>query len=200
MQVHTARIANFLFKGNTMFITLKNQITHQFIRNVVLGVASLILCAAHAKAPAAEVDIQNAWVRPTVAGQMGTGGFMNITARQELQLVGVSTPITKTAEIHEMRSSKTDPSVMEMRPINSLALPKGKTIELKPGSYHLMLMDLKQVLPAGTNVPLTLFFKDAKGQASQLDLTLPVGRPTQGAGSGASDAAMPAKSHGMHKH
>jgi periplasmic copper chaperone A len=146
--------------------------------------ASLVLLACAGITPAqahsdkAHVDVADLWIRPTVAGQMGTGGFMKITAREDLQLTGISTPLTKAAEVHEMRASKADASVMEMRAVKSIALPKDQTVELKPGGYHLMLMDLKQVLANGGTVPLTLHFKDAKGKASKLDVTAAVGRAT----------------------
>ena len=149
----------------------------------------------YAQTGKAHVDVADVWIRPTVAGQMGTGGFMKLTARENLLLVSVSTPITKVAEVHEMRASKADASVMEMRAIQSLALPKGQTVELKPGGYHLMLMDLKQVLANGGTVPLTLHFKDAKGKSSKLDVTAAVGRAGLQAPAGV--ASQPAA---MHKH
>lgn len=160
----------------------------------LLAAVMLFANSACAHPDKAHVDIADLWIRPTVEGQMGTGGFMKITAREDLQLVGVSTPITKAAEVHEMRTSKTDASVMEMRAIQSLDLPKGKTVELKPGGHHLMLMDLKQPLKNGNTVPLTLHFKDAKGAASKLDVTATVGR------AGLPPATGGASQPAMHKH
>ena len=161
---------------------------------VLSTISTLGALPAHAHPDKAHVDIAELWIRPTVAGQMGTGGFMKLTAKEDLQLVGVSTPLTKAAEVHEMRASKTDSNVMEMRAIQSLALPKGKTVELKPGSHHVMLMDLKQILASGSTVPLTLHFKDAKGKTSKLDVTAAVGRAGLQAPAGV--ASQPA----MHKH
>jgi copper(I)-binding protein len=64
---------------------------------------------------------------------------------------------------------------MKMRVLeNGLDLPAGKTVELKPGGFHVMLMDLKSALPKDSTVPLTLVFKDAKGAESKLELKLPV--------------------------
>ncbi len=131
--------------------------------------ANSALMAQNAKAP---VDAQDAWIRATVAGQMGTGGFMKLTAHEDLRLVSVSSPAAGVAEIHEMKMGANN--VMEMRPIAGLDLPKGKTVELKPGSYHLMLMSLKQALPKDSSVPVTLMFKDTKGAESKLSLTIPV--------------------------
>ena len=67
-----------------------------------------------------------------------------------------------------------DGNVMRMRAIPALDVPAGKPVELKPGSYHVMLMDLKAPLEKGAKVPLTLVFQDAKGIQSQLQLQVPV--------------------------
>jgi hypothetical protein len=53
-------------------------------------------------------------------------------------------------EVHEM---KMEGDVMKMRAIPALDLPAGKTVELKPGGYHVMLMDLKAPLAKGSSVP-----------------------------------------------
>ncbi|MGL4505135.1 MAG: copper chaperone PCu(A)C, partial [Aeromonas sobria] len=62
-------------------------------------------------------------------------------------------PAAGVVEIHEMRM---DNNVMRMRAVPSLALPAGRTVELKPGGYHMMLMDLKQQMKEGEVVPVTL--------------------------------------------
>jgi copper(I)-binding protein len=155
-----------------MFKTIK--INHWLASLILLGLVSISPAQAHADK--AHVDVADAWIRPTVAGQMGTGGFMKITAREDLQLVGISTSLTKSAEVHEMRPSKDKPDVLEMREVKAVALPKGQTVEFKPGGYHLMFMDLKQVLKNGESVPVTLRFKNAKGQVSKLDVMVAVGR------------------------
>ena len=117
------------------------------------------------------VEVKDAWVRATVPGQMGTGAFMKIIAREGTRLVGISTPVAGVAELHEM---KMEGDVMKMRALPLLDLPAGKTVELKAGGTHLMMMDLKQPLPKGSTVPLTLRFKDAKGTESKIELVVPV--------------------------
>jgi copper(I)-binding protein len=119
----------------------------------------------------ARPKVEGAWVRSAVPGQQGTGAFMKLTALQAMQLVGVSTPVAGTAEVHEM---KMDGDVMRMRAVPKLDLPAGETVELKPGGYHVMLMDLKQPLAPGSTVALTLLLRDAKGAQSKLELKLPV--------------------------
>lgn len=124
------------------------------------------------------VEVKNAWVRSTVPGQMGSGAFMQLTAKTATRLVGVSTPVAAVAEIHEM---KMEGDVMRMRAVEGVDLPAGKTVDIKSGSYHVMLMDLKQTLAQGSEVPLTLVFKDGNGQESRLTLPAPVATVAPGA-------------------
>jgi periplasmic copper chaperone A len=148
----------------------------------VLTATMLLACGAlHAQT----VEVKGAWVRATVPGQMGTGAFMKITAREGTRLVGVSTPVAGVAELHEM---KMEGDIMKMRALPGFDLPAGKTVELKAGGNHVMLMDLKQPLPKGSSVPLTLRFKDAKGTESKIELVVPV------------NTAAPPADAGVHKH
>ena len=150
---------------------------------VAIACASL---GAHAQA----VDVKNAWVRTTVQGQKATGAFMTITAKDGPKLVAGSSPVAGVTEIHEM---KMEGDVMKMKAVaGGLDLPAGKSVELKPGGYHVMLMDLKAALPKDTTVPLTLVFKDAKGVESKVELKVPVA--TVAPGGKADEKA------GMHKH
>jgi copper(I)-binding protein len=96
-------------------------------------------------------------------------------------------------EVHEM---KMDGDIMKMRAVQGgLDLPAGKAVELKPGGYHVMLMDLNAPLPKDSTVPLTLVFKDAKGVESKVELKVPVASVAPGA---KADAA-PAMDRSMHK-
>lgn len=150
-------------------------------------IAALLVLSAGAVF-AQTVEVKDAWVRAAVPGQSGTGAFMNITAKDGAKLVGVSSPVAGVAEVHEM---KMDNDVMRMRAIPALDLPAGKTVALKPGGYHVMLMELKQALPQGGTVPLTLILRDAKGQESKVELKLPVAASMPGAG-------MPGAMHPKH--
>ena len=139
------------------------------------------------------VQVKDAWVRTTVSGQQGTGAFMTVIAKTATRLVGVTSPMAGVAEVHEM---KMQGDVMKMRTVPALDLPAGQSVQLKPGGYHVMLMDLKQPLPQGSTVPLTLLFKDAKGLESRVDLNVPVAASAPGALAGASKA----QDHGAHQH
>ncbi|MEO6626436.1 MAG: copper chaperone PCu(A)C [Burkholderiaceae bacterium] len=133
--------------------------------------AALAACLC-APAFAQSVEVKDAWIRASVPGQKGTGAYMKITAKEGTRLVSVATPVAGVAEVHEM---KMDGGVMSMRALNGgLDLPAGKTVELRPGGIHVMLMDLNAALPKDSTVPLTLVFKDARGVQSKVELKVPV--------------------------
>jgi copper(I)-binding protein len=140
--------------------------------SILRTLASIALSGFAFAASAQGVIVQDAWARATVQGQKATGAFMKLTAAADTKLVSVTTPVAAVAEVHEM---KMDGGVMTMRALDGgLVLPAGKAVELKPGGYHLMLMDLKLPLQKDTTIPLTLVFKDAAGKETRTELKLPV--------------------------
>lgn len=114
-----------------------------------------------------QVAVKDPWVRATVAQQKATGAFMQLTATQDVKLISATSPAAKMVEIHTMEMDK---DVMKMRQVMSLDLPAGKTVELKPGSYHVMLMGLNAQVKEGDVVPLTLTVegKDKKTQTIEV--------------------------------
>ncbi len=139
------------------------------------------------------VDVKDAWARATVPGQKATGAFMKLTAKEGTKLVAISSPVAGVGEVHEM---KMEGDVMKMRAVTGgLDLPAGKAVELKPGGYHVMLMDLKSTLQKDTTIALTLVFKDAKGVETKTEIQVPVSM----AAPGAKAADMPAMDHSKHK-
>lgn len=138
------------------------------------------------------VTVSKAWARATVPGQKASGAFMTLLSADGARLLGIKTPQASVAEIHEM---KMDGDVMKMKPVTALDLPAGQAVELKPGGYHLMLMDLKAPLNPGASLPLTLNLQDAKGQKFQIELSVPVALQAPGG-----PAAEPHHSHQHHQH
>ena len=137
-----------------------------------LVTVAALAATAFASVSAQTVEVKDAWVRTSVPGQKATGAFMKITSRDGARLVAASSPLAGVTEVHEM---KMDGNIMKMRAVEGgLELPAGKTVELKPGGFHVMLMDLKAALPKDGTVPLTLVFKDAKGVESRMELKVPV--------------------------
>jgi periplasmic copper chaperone A len=134
------------------------------------------------------VEVKDAWVRATVPGQKASGAFMTLTGNTHTTLVGISSPVAGVVEVHEMKMAG---DIMQMRALEAgLELPAGKVVELKPGGYHVMLMDLKQPLQKNTTIPLTLTFQDAKGTKTKQELKVPV----------STTAPMGTPAMGQHKH
>ncbi len=140
-------------------------------RALSISVSVALLASLAAAAAPAQTTVTEAWVRGTVGQQQATGAFMRITSAQGGKLVSVSTPVAGMAEIHEM---KMDGNTMQMRQVPALDLPAGKMVELKPGGYHLMLMDLKMPMKPGALVPLTLEVVGKDGKIEILHLKVPV--------------------------
>ena len=158
-----------------------------------LKVIAAILALTAGAVSAQSVDVKDAWARATVKGQMATGAFMTLTAKDGAKLVSATSPVAGVVEVHEM---KMDGNVMKMRAVQGgLDLPAGKAVELKPGGYHVMLMDLKQPLTKDSTIPMTLVFKDAKGVETKTELKVPVAMMPPG---GAAAMPMPMH-HGEHK-
>ena len=145
-----------------------------------LLIASMLALTAQAWAQA-QVKVEDAWVRATVAQQKATGAFMRLTAPQNARLVAAESPVAGVVEIHEMVMDK---DVMRMRAVPALELAAGRTTELKPGGYHVMLMDLKQTVQAGQQVPITLVFEDANKQRFTQRIEAPVRALSNAAGHG----------------
>lgn len=149
---------------------------HPITRSAFVALA-LLAGQAHAQVTA-PVVVEGAWARASVQGQKATGAFMRLTAKDGARLVRAESPAAGVTEVHEM---KMEGDIMKMRAVPALDLPAGKTVELKPGGYHVMLLDLKAPLAKGSTVPVTLVFQDAKGVETQLPLQLPVATQAPGA-------------------
>jgi copper(I)-binding protein len=134
-------------------------------------IAATLLSLASLAAQA-QTTVKDAWIRGTVPQQKATGMFASVTSTAGGTLVSGSSPVAGVVEIHEMAM---DGNVMKMRALpKGLDLPAGKAVELKPGGYHVMMMDLKQQLKEGDTVPLTLVVEGKDGKKETLELKVPV--------------------------
>ena len=150
--------------------------------NAILVIAFGIGLASMAQAQNAKVggvQIENAYTRATVPGQMAAGGFMKIENKGAAdQLISASSPVAGEVQLHEMAM---DGNVMKMRQVKDIALPAGGAVELKPGGLHLMFMNIKAPLAADETVPVKLKF----AKAGEVEVKMPVnamGNPGAGHG------------------
>ena len=141
----------------------------------VAAALALLLAAAGAQA---QTTVKDPWVRGTVAQQKATGMFAQITSASGGKVLSASSPVAGVVEIHEMVM---EGSTMRMRAVPALELPAGQAVELKPGGYHVMLMDLKQQMKPGDIVSVTLVIEGKDGKRETLEVKAPV-RPLAGGG------------------
>lgn len=143
------------------------------IVTIVVGFALFAASAVSAQTSTA-VQVSGVWARPAAVGET-TAAYMTITntGDTDLTLTAAETEaeVADAVEIHE--TSMTDEGVMQMRPlIDGLAIPAGESIELRPGSYHIMFLGVQQELVAGDAFALALTF-----ETDDEPLTVTIGAP-----------------------
>lgn len=119
---------------------------------------------------AGAIVIDTPWTRATPKGAQVAGGFMRLTNTGATpdRLVGGSTPNSKRFEVHEM--SVID-GMMKMRPVEGgLLIAPGATVELKPGSFHVMMIDLVKPVEQGAPLQGVLTFEKAGDVAIEYDV------------------------------
>jgi copper(I)-binding protein len=135
------------------------------IRLAVLVAAVAAVLHGHDAAAAdfsvGSIQIGNPWTRATPKGADVAGAYMRLSNKGAApdRLIGGSSPVAGRFEVHRMT---VEGDVMKMRPVDGgLEVKPGETVELKPGSFHIMLMGLKQPLEKGQKVKGTLVFEKA---------------------------------------
>jgi copper(I)-binding protein len=117
------------------------------------------------------VAIMDNWVRANAPGQSVGAAYMTLLSAQDSTMIKAEADVAGAVEIHSM---KMENGVMKMRMLEELPLKAGKTEKLAPGGFHLMLFDLKKPLTAGEVINFTLSFKDAAGNITKQQVTMPI--------------------------
>jgi len=162
-------------------------------------VAGVVATSALSGAPASAADykvgaleIESPWSRAVPKGAKVAAGYVTIknTGTEPDRLVGGSTPVAGGFMVHEMTM---DNGVMKMRPLPSgLEIKPGETVELKPGSFHIMMTDLKGLIQRGKPFKATLKFE----KAGDVDVDFAV----EAAGATSAAASAHDAHHDMHHH
>lgn len=127
-----------------------------------------ILLSVSGAAALAQVTVSDPWVRATVPVQKATGAFMTLTPERDGRLIEARSPVAGAVEIHEMVMQG---DVMKMRALpTGLSMTKGKAVVFKSGSYHFMLLDLKQQMKAGDTVPIQLIIENNEGKRTTVEI------------------------------
>lgn len=167
---------------------------------ILLGLLMMPTGASAQEFKAGGITVIAPWARATPGGAKVGGAYLELKAQAGAgdRLLSASSPAAGAVEIHEHVN---DGGVMRMRRIDGLAVPAGRSVTMKPGSYHLMMMDLKQPLKQGDKVQLTLTFEKA-GTLSVEGPIAPLGAMAgdDDAGQGASPPGRQPAKGGAHKH
>ena len=132
---------------------------------------ALLTMMALASCALAQVTVTAPWIRATVAQGKATGAFMQVQSARDVRLVEVRSAVAGVAEIHQMEMQG---QVMKMHQVDGVDLAAGKALNLAPGGYHIMLMDLKRQLKEGDTVPVTLVLRDKNKKLDTIELAVPV--------------------------
>ena len=139
--------------------------------------AVLAACTAGASPTPAQggLVVEAAWARPSTGMAHADAAYFIVknTGSAPDALIGASSPVATTTEVHETYkldsptgsmmpgASAGMAGAMGMRPIARIEIPAGGSVEFKAGSYHVMLIDLKQEVKVGDTIELTLSFEKA---------------------------------------
>jgi periplasmic copper chaperone A len=144
---------------------MKSYLTHGL---VMIGMAGFAVFAH------ADLKVSNAWVKPTVPGQPVAGAYMALASDKDMDVIEVLTPVAGKAEIHSMSM---DGNIMRMKKLDRLQLKPGKVVELKPGGFHIMLMELNHQIKAGEVVPIRLVTQDKSGKKATISINAIAAEP-----------------------
>ncbi|MCB1541422.1 MAG: copper chaperone PCu(A)C [Rhodoblastus sp.] len=122
--------------------------------------AALLFAGVAGVAHAGDISLEHPWSRAAPKGAPVGAGYVTLKngGAAADKLISATADVAGRVEIHEMTM---DNGVMKMRPVNGLEIPAGKSVELKPGGYHIMFMQLKKPLVAGETVKSVLTFEKA---------------------------------------
>ncbi|KQT43904.1 MULTISPECIES: copper chaperone PCu(A)C [unclassified Methylophilus] len=134
-----------------------------YVKKIVVAISmSCFTIAAHA-----ELKVANAWVKPTVTGQPVGAAYMQLTSDKNVEIVALSSPVAGKTELHSMSMTG---NIMRMKRVDRLQLKAGKLVELKPGGFHIMLMELKHQIKEGETVPISLVTQDEAGNKATVSI------------------------------
>jgi copper(I)-binding protein len=169
------------------------------LATAIAALAAPLILTQFAAPPAQAADydigsihIAQPWARATPKGASAGAGYMTITNKGTAadRVSCVSSDASAQCQIHSMTM---EDGVMKMRPVEGgLEIKPGETVTLKPGGYHLMLVDLKHPLEAGQNVKASLKFD----KAGTVDVDYPIAAIGAMAPGAAAEGGMMMGDHG----
>ena len=139
------------------------------IFGLFIGLLSLLGIGVVFAQSMAEMGVTNGWIRATPPNAKMGAAYLTVMNHQDRAdaLIGASSPLAEAVEIHNVKEEN---GMLKMYPVDSLEISAKGTATLKPGGYHIMLINLKQAPKLGESYTMTLQFQ----QAPDLIVELPV--------------------------
>ncbi|MBL8486811.1 MAG: copper chaperone PCu(A)C [Rhodocyclaceae bacterium] len=162
-------------------------IRHATLATLLAGLLATGPAALAATGAADRVSVVDPYVRLAPPGAQATAAFMVLKneADKDTALVKVDNPASRITELH---THINDGGVMKMRPVKSIEIKAKGEAALKPGGFHVMMIELKAGMKDGDTVPLTLQFADGSSKKVDAKVRKPGAEPA------------PAMDHSQHKH
>lgn len=155
-------------------------------RIVLFVLAGMLLLSACGMQMNDAVEAKDAWARTGMMGGNSAAYMMLVNGTgRSVELIGASSDVASAVEVH--LSQMTADGVMQMIKQDAVEIPSRRMLELKPGSYHIMLIGLKQDLNVGDSITITLYFNGYE----DVSLTVPVNDAANMGGSGMDGHDMP---------
>jgi copper(I)-binding protein len=104
------------------------------------------------------LTISDGWAKAADKGMSAAFGMVKNPTTKAIRVIGATSPYSGVVQLHEVVDK--DGSMVMQQKAGGFVIPAGGMLELKPGGSHLMFMDLKQPIKAGTSVPVTLITAD----------------------------------------
>jgi len=124
---------------------------------IILLACTLLLSACGATG---DIEIHDPWVRPTTKGENAAVYFLlHNHSKNTDELIGASSNFADVVEIHE---SKLVNDIMQMSMVSSVPFSAGEEVTFTPGSYHIMLVNIKQEIRTGDHIGVILHFRNHK--------------------------------------
>jgi copper(I)-binding protein len=154
-------------------------VTIMMVRVMIIAVLAALLGACGATQP--PIVVSEAWARPTSDGAMGgddmhgmgmsSAIYLKIASNAgEDRLTGATSTVSDTIETHNVENAD---GVMKMFKVDGIPVPANGTVELKPGSYHLMLLNMAEPLAVGDTFTATLQFANAGAIEVEVTVRMP---------------------------
>jgi len=129
----------------------------------------LVLLIYSLPVAAESLRVTDAWIKNLPMAVPVRAGYMHISNNQnrEVTIVSLQSKSFESIEIHQSMEVN---GMMSMRPVDTLSIPAGASLELAPGGFHLMMMNPLDELIPGQKVAVTLYYEDQKAQLIEMEV------------------------------